>query len=525
MNKILVIRLGVIGDLVLTSPAIINLRLSYPHAQISLLTRRNLAAMAENLPGLDDVLGFPMKASFRNLYLMGEYLDKLNFDAVIDLHGNLRSKYLKQHIAASVRVQYPKRRFQRFAAVKWHKIIENAPHTIDLYNEAVKQAGGEIHAFRPSLHLPSNESRMLDFANKDPVMAFAPGASYPPKQWPLERYSNLIMKCHKNFSANIVLIMTEKESQLEAIRDEITDDKLKIFKDADLMDAARVLSESDVLVCNDSGLMHLASAVGTPVTALFGPTHPTLGFWPRGINDVVLQVEEYCRPCSLHGRRPCFRDRQYCFERISVEDVLNRVEENLKTGAKGERALFIDRDGTLIVDKDYLKNPDEVEPEAGSVEALKLANRAGFKIIVISNQSGVARGFFDERKVIETNQRIINIFRREGAVIDDVFYCPHLKGAENREYAVACTCRKPSPGMIEEACRKHNINPFRSYIIGDKISDTQLAYVTGSKGILVRTGYGQKSEEKLGLFHSLQPDAVMDNLLEAVKYIKARLVV
>ncbi len=522
IKNILVIRLSAIGDVILVSPAILNLKISFPGAKIHVLTKTNLAPLVEQMAGVDEVIEFPVKAGWRELFLMGEYLDLHRFDIILDLHGNIRSKYLMHHVTAPARVQYYKRRYQRLAAVYLNKIIDPPPHTIDLYNDAVKRVKGEIFARRPVLRLDRCEEETIDFGNNNPVVAIAPGASFPPKQWPLNRFHDLAISLHKKLNVNIVLLLTDKDTDLIKINKEIPLKYTKAFINADLPDLSCIISACDLMVSNDSGLMHLSSAVGTPVVALFGPTHPTLGFSPQGLRDIIIQTGEYCRPCSLHGKKRCFRDHQYCFENITAACVLSEITVMLEKNTKGDKALFVDRDGTLIKEKDYLKDPDEVEPEEKSIEAVKTARALGYKIIVLSNQSGVARGYFDEEDVKKVNNRVIEIFGAKGAKIDGIYYCPYLQNAPIEKYARASAYRKPAPGMVEQAAVEHNLNPFRSYVIGDKISDIQLAFVTGGRGILVRTGYGIKSEEMLRNDSYLEPEFIADKLFDAVSCIREK---
>jgi len=522
MKKILVIRLSAIGDIILTSPAVLNLRLSFPDSIIFFLTRPRTSHIAKLIPGVGEVIEFPENASFIDLFKMGEFLDKMAFDMIIDLHGNFRSYYLMYRVSAPIKVHYGKRRWERFKAVcrgRGKRLNLLPPHTIDLYNAAVEKAGGRIYARRPSLRLPSRSGNPRLFENDRPIIAIAPGASYPTKKWPAERFRKLASAIHNNMAANIVFILTEHERELAGLNKEIPKEQIKILINEEITNLTGYLKQADILVCNDSALSHLGSAVGTPVITLFGPTHPTLGFAPRGMKDVIIQVDEPCRPCSLHGKKPCFREEQFCFTRITVDDVLSRINKMIKEKAKGEKSIFVDRDGTLIKEKEFIKDPEKVEPEEKSIEAIRLANSHGYKVVVISNQSGVARGFFEERDVRKVNERIVKIFHQHGAIIDDILYCPHYPGGSIPEYAINCACRKPSPGMIEKACEKHNINPFCSFVIGDKLSDIQLAYVTGGRGILVRTGYGRGKEALLKNSGSLEPETVADNLFNGVNYI------
>ncbi|MFH2035892.1 MAG: HAD-IIIA family hydrolase [Candidatus Zixiibacteriota bacterium] len=520
VNKILVIRLGVIGDLILTSPAILNLKISFPRAKISLLTRNRFSSLARRLIGVDEIFDFPNKATLRDLYLMGEFLDNQNFDMIIDLHGNIRSQFLSKYVTASIKGRYWKRSWERMAAVNWHWINPYPPHTVDLYNTAVTEAGGKVFARRPVLRLDDCEKKSIEFENNRPIIAIAPGASHQPKKFPKERLRDIAIESFERFSANIVLFLVDDDADMESLGQIIPRSNLKSFRNYDLNRLPCLISECDLMLCNDSGLMHMSSAVGTPVLGFFGPTHPTLGFSPRGLKDQIVETDEYCRPCSRHGKQECFRDKQYCFENISDRMILNMISEAIKDNHKGDKALFIDRDGTLIKDKNYMSNPALVEPEEGSIDAVKLARKLGFKIIVVSNQSGVARGYFDEQTVMQVNQKVMDIFKKAEAEIDGIYYCPHYQNGVEADYSFECSCRKPSAGMIEKASLEHQINPFRSYVIGDKPSDIQLAQVSGGKGILVRTGYGVKSEKDFELSNLPPSIYIADNLYEAVKYLE-----
>jgi len=516
MKKILIIRFGAIGDVILTSAAAINLKLSFPDSEIFYLTRRRTSGLIPLFPGVDEVLEFPQDASFRDLYRMGEYLDNLRFDIIVDLHGNLRSKYLMYHVTAPVKVQYDKRRWERIIAVYRKNINPNPPHTIDLYNSAIKKCGGKIYANRSSLRIDHTEEI---FNNNAPTIAFAPGASFDVKKWPSERFIELIRDVYNQLNANIILLLTNKDKEFLSLESKLSSERLKMYIDTELAALAEIIASADLTISNDSAMAHLSSAVGTPVFAIFGPTHPTLGFAPAGLYDSVIQTDEYCRPCSLHGRKRCYRDRQNCFEKITVNDVFERIQQNIENFNSRTKALFVDRDGTLIKEKNFIDNPDEVEPEENSIEAIKLARQAGYKIIILSNQSGVARGYFDEETVRRINQRVLRLFELNAAPIDDILYCPHHADGKIPQYSFECLCRKPAPGLIEKASRRFYINPFTSYVIGDKCSDVNLAYVTGAKAVLVRTGYGTDEEEKLNFTNSFRPESIENNLYDAVKYI------
>ena len=180
------------------------------------------------------------------------------------------------------------------------------------------------------------------------------------------------------------------------------------------------------------------------------------------------------------------------------------------------KACFIDRDGVLIVEKNYLKEIADIELEEGAEEAIKLLRRHGFKVIVVSNQAGVARGYFTESTVRTVNGHIDALLKASGAVIDGWYYCPHHPKGTVAEFAVQCRCRKPEPGMLFQAADDFQLDLGASYMIGDKGSDIEAAERSGCKaGILVTTGHGKEIEpENLKTFKY-----VAGNILDAVKMI------
>lgn len=181
-------------------------------------------------------------------------------------------------------------------------------------------------------------------------------------------------------------------------------------------------------------------------------------------------------------------------------------------------AIFIDRDGTLNEDVGYVATVDQLTLYPWAAEAVRLINAAGLKAIVITNQSGVARGICSEETLTAIHARIIELLARQGARIDAVYYCPHHPEIGDSRYRIACHCRKPQTGMLDAASREHNIDLGRSFVVGDKATDIQLAHNAGAVAALVLTGYGRQT-----LAHRdrwpCAPAIVAENLLEAVKEI------
>lgn len=181
------------------------------------------------------------------------------------------------------------------------------------------------------------------------------------------------------------------------------------------------------------------------------------------------------------------------------------------------RAVFVDRDGTLIEEVGYLDRVERVELYPWTIDAVRALNRAGFRIVLVSNQSGVARGFFSESVVDTVHRHIESLLAAGGAHIDAYYYCPHHPDGKVSEYAVACECRKPKRGLVDRAVQEFGIDPLRSFVVGDRWLDVQLAREVGAKGVLVRTGYG--ATEELRPPEGMVADAVADNLAGAASWI------
>lgn len=175
------------------------------------------------------------------------------------------------------------------------------------------------------------------------------------------------------------------------------------------------------------------------------------------------------------------------------------------------RAIFLDRDGTINVEKEYLYRAEEFEFVNGAPQAVRLLNEAGFFVVVVTNQSGVARGYYSEGDVEALHRHIDSELWKAGAWVDAWFYCPHhLQG--NGHYALACNCRKPLPGMLLDAAQQFGIDLEASVMIGDKLDDIKAGIAAGCRSILVRTGYGAADEFRVPV-----GTEVYDNLLEAAQ--------
>jgi len=182
-------------------------------------------------------------------------------------------------------------------------------------------------------------------------------------------------------------------------------------------------------------------------------------------------------------------------------------------------AIFVDRDGTLAHEVGYVNDLSRFRLFPWSVEAVRLINRSGFLAVMVTNQAGVARGYFPEPAVHEVHEGL-KAALIDGAVrLDGVYYCPHHPQAGQPPYRQDCECRKPRPGLLTRAAADLGIELGRSWVVGDRLGDLQVAWAVGARGAMVRTGYGRGELRHHAPSWPRQPDLVAEHLLEAVSLI------
>jgi len=172
-----------------------------------------------------------------------------------------------------------------------------------------------------------------------------------------------------------------------------------------------------------------------------------------------------------------------------------------------KRAIFIDRDGTIIKDKGYITNVSFVELIPGAAQAINRFHSLGFIVVLVTNQSAVGRGYITEDELAKIHKTMKQLLFQEGSFLDAIYACPHHPDER-------CGCRKPEPGLIRKACKDFDINIAKSYIVGDQKADVELGKKEGMSSILVLTGHGKDTVKETS------PDYVVNNILEAEKLIE-----
>ncbi|HMC83722.1 MAG TPA: HAD family hydrolase [Candidatus Polarisedimenticolia bacterium] len=193
------------------------------------------------------------------------------------------------------------------------------------------------------------------------------------------------------------------------------------------------------------------------------------------------------------------------------------------TGAPpNHRAVFMDRDGTVAEEVGYVNHVSRVRLLPGSAQAIQRIRASGFLAVIVTNQSGVAREYFDEALIGRVHERLEELLTREGAALDGIYYCPHHPREGKPPYRRECDCRKPQPGLLTLAAAERQIDLARSYMVGDGIVDVGAGASVGATTILVLTGYGRGLLEHRRSRWTVQPDHIAEDLPSAVSWILQR---
>jgi len=326
-KKILVIRLSSLGDVVLTTPVLRALRRKFPQAEIQVATRSEYAELLFPSPWVDAVRSLDRRREGEFLvYLKG--IKREHFDLVIDLHATLRGRMIAQASGAGKVLRYRKAALGRRALVAFKaKGAVRAKHVVDRYLECLLPLGIEKPSRQPEIVLEGKEKT---FGREFPgewnlFIALVPSAKHATKQWLKESFVEVGKKLWQEDRIGSVVLGSGEEKALVQEVVQGIGGGAKQACGLGLRQMASVLASCKVVVTNDSGPMHLATAVGTPVVALFGPTVEAFGFFPSGERNVVLQRDLPCRPCSLHGTEECPEGHFKCMRDITAGEVLGAV--------------------------------------------------------------------------------------------------------------------------------------------------------------------------------------------------------
>lgn len=327
--NILLVRFSAIGDILLLTPLLRALRRKHPDARLTVVTRTGFAPLLERNPRISEVIGWDPLTSLADL---GRRLRDLRFTHRLDLHDSVRSRLLRWH-AGGHWTSYPKHRLARAALIHTHRdLYRDRRHVAERYFDAARELevtpdGGSLEMFLSRSDLEAAEGFLAarGLGQRRQLIGVAPGAAHFTKRWPTHHWMALVRRLVE--AGNDVLVLGGPQDLAigEAVAAAGGESAATAAGAFDLPGSAALLKRTRALVSGDTGLMHLATAVETPVIALFGPTVEQFGFFPYRAKSAVLQRELSCRPCSAHGGPRCPLKHHRCLQDLQPGDVLEAL--------------------------------------------------------------------------------------------------------------------------------------------------------------------------------------------------------
>ncbi|MBF0538567.1 MAG: lipopolysaccharide heptosyltransferase II [Nitrospirae bacterium] len=481
-----------IGDAVMTMPAIKALREAVGDYEIALLVNNRVLPLFQHDPNIDTLIEY--KDSYRDILgrvKLANALKADRYDLAILLQNAFDAAIITFLAGIKERVGYD-RDARGFLLTRAIPVMADTlrMHHIRYYLNILESFGIDAPYSLPwtyLLHEERLEARGLLSALRPPIIGINPGASYgSAKRWPPRYFAEVIRGVITQLGGSVVLFGSADEVWLsqqivvaledsEAAPDDghlAADTFLNLCGKTTLRQLGACISECDLLVTNDSGPMHIAYSVGTPIVAIFGSTDPDLTGPPQyyrqlhsGVRSSVIRKKITCAPCF---KRTCKKSDIKCMNAITPDEVFAEIKALLPD----KRAIFFDRDGTLCRDAHYLSRFEDfdVYPETEELRRLKSKD---YMLVGISNQSGIARGLIKKEFADAVNKTFCDNY-----AFDDFYYCPHHPDTH-------CPCRKPSPGMLYKARAEHGIDLKRSFFVGDSNADMLVAAAVGASAIFL----------------------------------------
>ena len=546
IHRILVRGPNWLGDAVMCEPALSQVRTIFPQAEITLLVKPAIADLLAQHPAVNRTLVYDDRGRHAGLtgkWTLAGVLRRHRFDLAILFQNAFEAALISFLAGISRRLGY---------ATDGRSLFLTDPvalpprdgrkHQVTYYWDLLKPLGGHGPAPAPRLFVTPEESaaiakRLADAGidASDPVIGVNPGSTYGhAKRWLPERYAEVVNRVLKDMQAQtgakigVAIVGAKGEEQLgHAIAKWIKTRTVVCSGQTTVRELMAIVKRCQLFLTNDTGPMHVAAAFKVPLVAVFGPTD-----WqttsPYGVEAKLIRQPVSCAPCLL---RECPIDHR-CMTGVTADQVYGAALEHLPLAAPFPASdpvpskssidpvsltgvtVFLDRDGTLNKDTGYIKSPDELTLLPGVGAALARLKQAGARLVVVTNQSGLGRGYFGGKDLEAIHSKLRLLLAEDNVTLDGLYFCPHHP--DDR-----CNCRKPAPGMIDRAVAELKVDLTRAYVIGDSARDIELAKQVGAQSLLVLTGPSGRAALADLTDRGLAPDHVADALPQAVEQILA----
>ena len=328
--KFLVIRFSSIGDIVLTTSLLKSIKTTYKNVEIHYLTLDKFSSMLEIHPNIDRIIVLNSDSGSTELMQLNRYIKLSEYDKVFDLHGSIRSRIVTLGLSKiTTRVKKP--RISRFFLYQFHvNMFPKGYSSQVMYHQCLQNY--DMDSTPDTLLIVSNAEKRLAWSILKEIdidsnfIVMVPGAAWTQKQWQAEKYNNVINELSRLTNKKIIMLGTKNDKickHISLMNDSVVDYSGK----TDLRQAMAVISLSDSVFGSDTGLLHIAEALGKHVSMILGPTSTETGGGVSLKESINIETNIWCRPCSQNGKQKCYRTRQYCMELISTDMVTNSVIE------------------------------------------------------------------------------------------------------------------------------------------------------------------------------------------------------
>lgn len=557
-----------LGDAVMCEPAIRALRRISSEARLTVLGRPSIVELLDGHPDVAESMVYDHRGRHQGLWGKWQLAQELRgrkFDLAVLFQNAFEAAFITALAGIPRRYGYATDGRGCLLTTAVPK-VRHVPHQVSYYLELLRQLGCETEPCAPRLYLKPEEeaaaaARLAEFGLQAgaTLIGLNPGSTYgTAKRWLPDRFAEAASKiaafCRDRTGrpAQVVIVGAPGEEELgEAIARQIEAPTMVLSGRTSVRELMAITKRCRLYLTNDTGPMHIAAAFGVPVVAVFGPTD-----WrttaPFGDGRAVVRTPVECAPCLL---RECPIDHR-CMTGVTVEQVVAVARQammscpqtgdvttqhpalstqhsgldpahsapstqhsplstqhsapstNLLTGV----TVFLDRDGTLNRDTGYLNDPEAFELLPGVGEALARLSAAGATLIVVTNQSGVARGLITGQQLKAIHERLGDQLAQQGAVLTGLYVCPHHPDD-------GCRCRKPETGLIEQACREHDLDRTSLYVLGDRARDVIAGQRVGAGTVLLLSGEDSRHDLARMRDEGRPPDHVAESMAEAADWI------
>ena len=344
--KILILRFSSLGDIVMTTAMIRCLRQQYPNAQIDMVVRSDYLDVIRHNPHLDQKIGLERGQGVSGLLSLLKRINREGYDLVYDAHRSLRTRFLMPKIQATHKAYFEKHYIARSLALTFKfpplkdrtRTLERTCQPLEPYG--VKYDGGGPEMFLPPGLVASLEERFAP--SSKPTLGFIPSAQWPGKRWPANYFRSVLEQVIEKTPWQVIVFGGPGDQFCQEITQGFSEQRvMNVQGKLNLMESSALLLRCQLVLANDTGLMHIADALDIPSVLMLGPTSGELGCLPYHPLSHVLEQELWCRPCSKNGQGICIRGRRVCLEGISPSEAMNAVQKVMRHSREtnGEASL------------------------------------------------------------------------------------------------------------------------------------------------------------------------------------------